>query len=207
MSINLSAMSSAPIVGLILAGGLSRRLGGRDKTFLDLAGQPLIAHAIERLAPQVDMLAINSNAPAESFAAFGLTMIADRKPGQLGPLAGIHAGLLAWPDNPVVTVAVDLPLLPADLVARLQRAGGACRYASDGARHALALWWEPGQAEAVGEFLDQGGRSLRDWLAVHGSPAHFDRPDDGDLFLNINTAEDLRSAAQHFPSTDTEPHS
>ncbi len=200
-------MASAQTVGLILAGGRSRRLGGRDKTFLDLAGRPLIAHVIERLAPQVDMLAINSNAPAEAFAAFGLPVIADRKLGRLGPLAGVHAGLDAWPDNPVVTVAVDLPFLPADLVARLQRAGGACRYASDGTRHALALWWQPGQAGAVGEFLDRSGRSLRDWLAVHGSPVYFDRPGDGDLFLNVNTEEDLRGAAQGFPSTATEPRS
>lgn len=200
-------MTSTPTVGLILAGGRSRRLGGRDKTFLELAGRPLIAHVIERLAPQVDMLVINSNAPAEAFAAFGLAVIADRKPGQLGPLAGIHAGLDAWPDNPLVTVAVDLPFLPHDLVARLQRAGGACRYASDGARHALALWWQPGQAGAVGEFLDRGGRSLRDWLAAHGTPVRFDPTTDADLFLNINTEEDLRRAAQRLPSTDTEPRS
>jgi molybdopterin-guanine dinucleotide biosynthesis protein A len=200
-------MTSAPIVGLILAGGRSRRLGGRDKTFLDLAGRPLIAHVIERLAPQVDMLAINSNAPVEAFAAFGLPVIADRKPGQLGPLAGIHAGLDTWPDSPLVTVAVDLPFLPHDLVTRLQRAGGACRYASDGATHALALWWEPGQADAVGEFLDRGGRSVRDWLGVHGSPVYFDRPGDGDQFLNINTEEDLRRAAQRLSSTATESRS
>ncbi|MBI5613109.1 MAG: molybdenum cofactor guanylyltransferase [Gammaproteobacteria bacterium] len=199
-------MLTHPTVGLILAGGRSRRLGGRDKTFLDLAGRPLIAHVIARLAPQVDMLAINSNAPPEAFAAFGLPVIADRKPGQLGPLAGIHAGLDAWPESPMITVAVDLPFLPHDLVARLQRAGGACRYASDGATHALALWWQPGQAAAVGEFLDRGGRSVRDWLGVYGTAVRFDRPTDNDLFLNINTEEDLRRAAQRLPST-TEPRS
>ncbi len=199
-------MATAPIVGLILAGGRSRRLGGRDKTFLDLAGRPLIAHVIERLTPQVDMLAINSNAPPEAFEGFGLPVIADRKPGQLGPLAGIHAGLAAWPENPMVTVAVDLPFLPHDLVARLKRAEGACRYASNGATHALALWWQPGQADALADYLDCGGRSVRDWLSVHGSPVYFDRPGDGDLFLNINTEEDLRRAAQRLPST-TEPRS
>jgi len=191
---------------LILAGGRSRRLGGRDKTFLDLAGRPLIAHVIERLAPQVDMLAINSNAPAAAFAGFHLPVIADRLPGQLGPLAGIHAGLAAWPDSPLVTVAVDLPFLPHDLVARLQRADGACRYASDGATHALALWWQPDQAATVGEFLDRGGRSVRDWLGAHGTAVRFDRPTDNDLFLNINTEEDLHRAAQRLSPT-TEPRS
>jgi molybdopterin-guanine dinucleotide biosynthesis protein A len=199
-------MATAPTVGLILAGGRARPRGGRANTSLGHARPPRIAHVIERLAPQVDMLAINSNALAEAFAAFGLPVIADRKPGQLGPLAGIHAGLDAWPENPMVTVAVDLPFLPRDLVARLQRADGACRYASDGATHALALWWQPGQAAAVGEFLDRGGRSLRDWLGVHGTAVRFDRPTDNDLFLNINTEEDLRRAAQRLPST-TEPRS
>lgn len=198
-------MTPVPIVGLILAGGRSRRLGGHDKTFLELAGRSLLARVIARLTPQVDMLAINSNTPAEAFAAFGLPVIADRKPGYLGPLAGIHAGLSAWPNHRLVTVAVDLPFLPRDLVARLARATGACRYASDGARHALALMWEPGQADAVEQFLDRGGRSLRDWLARHGSPVHFDSTADADLFLNINTAEDLRRAAQRFPSAATEP--
>jgi molybdopterin-guanine dinucleotide biosynthesis protein A len=197
-------MTSAPIVGLILAGGRSRRLGSHDKTFLELAGKSLLAHVIARLAPQVDMLAINSNTPAAAFAAFGLPVIADRKPGYLGPLAGIHAGLSAWPDHRLVTVAVDLPFLPSDLVARLARATGACRYASDGARHALALMWEPGQADAVEQFLDRGGRSLRDWLALHGTPMHFDPAADADLFLNINTADDLRRAARRLTST-TEP--
>lgn len=197
-------MTPVPIVGVILAGGRSRRLGDHDKTFLELAGRSLLAHVLARLAPQVDLLAINSNAPAKAFAAFGLAVIADRKPGYLGPLAGIHAGLSTWPDRRLVTVAVDLPLLPRDLVARLARATGACRYASDGARHALALLWEPGQADAVEQFLDRGGRSLRDWLALHGSPVHFDPTADADLFLNINTADDLRHAARRLAST-TEP--
>ena len=90
-------------------------------------------------------------------------------------------------------------------MARLARATGACRYASDGARHALALMWEPGQADAVERFLDCGGRSLRDWLALHGSPVHFDPAGDADLFLNINTADDLRRAARRLAST-TDPH-
>lgn len=189
-------MTSAPLVGLILAGGRSQRLGGRDKALLELRGQTLLARAIARLAPQVDVLAINSNVPAAAFAAYGLPVIADRKPGYLGPLAGIHAGLKTWPDRRLVTVAVDLPFLPADLVSRLERGTGNCRYASNGTQHALALWWEPGQADAVEQFLDRGGRSLYDWLSAHGRAVRFDAHADSELFFNINTPEDLQRAEQ-----------
>lgn len=198
-------MVTPPTVGLILAGGRSRRLDGRDKSFLELDGQTLLARVIARLAPQVDMLAINSNAPIAAFAAYGRTVIADLKPGYLGPLAGIHAGLTTWPDRRLVTVAVDLPFVPTDLVKRLERGTGTCRYAASGARHALALLWEPGQAAAVERFLDGGGRSLHDWLSAHGSAVHFDAGADTDLFLNINTAEDLRQAAQRLDATKESP--
>ena len=199
-------MTSIPLVGLILAGGRSQRLGGHDKAFLELSGQTLLARVIARLAPQVDMLAVNSNAPAAAFAAYGLTVIADCQQNyHLGPLAGIHAGLKTWPNRRLVTVAVDLPFLPTDLVTRLERGTGVCRYASNGARHALALLWEPGQAEAVERFLDSGGRSLYDWLSAHGSAVRFDGRADADLFFNINTPEDLYRAEQIAGHTITEP--
>lgn len=189
-------MTSTPLVGLILAGGRSQRLGGRDKALLELRGQTLLARAIARLAPQVNVLAINSNVPAAAFVTYGLPVIADRKPGYLGPLAGIHAGLKTWPDRRLVTVAVDLPFLPADLVSRLERGTGNCRYASNGTQHALALLWEPGQADAVEQFLDRGGRSLYDWLSAHGHAVCFDAHADSELFFNINTPEDLQRAEQ-----------
>ena len=188
----------ARTVGLILAGGQSRRMLGQDKTLMALQGKPLLAHVIGCLHPQVDVLALNSNADPASLAAFNLPVIPDRLTGFLGPLAGIHAGLVQYPDDCLVTVAVDLPFLPPDLVTRLRAGLGAksCAYASDGERHALALLWRPGMAASVADYLQRGGRNLKDYLAAHGQAVPFDRPQDRGLFLNVNTPEDLARAEQ-----------
>lgn len=163
---------------------------------LALQGETLLTHVIRCLGPQVDALALNSNAVPNAFAAYGLPVIPDRLPGFLGPLAGIHAGLLQYPKDYLVTVAVDLPFLPYNLVTRLH-AGlitKSCAYASDGARHALALLWRPGMAASVEDYLQRGGRSLKDYLAAHGQPVQFDQPEDRGLFCNLNTPEDLARA-------------
>jgi len=185
-------------IGLILAGGRSRRMQGRDKALLAVHGETLLAHAIRRLRPQVDALALNSNAAPDSLAAYGLPVIPDLLPGFLGPLAGIHAGLMQYPEDYLVTVAVDLPFLPPDLVTRLRSGleSKSCAYASVAERHALALLWRPGTAASVEDYLQRGERSLKDYLAVHGQPVRFDRPQDRGLFCNINTPEDLARAEQ-----------
>src|SRR4030067_132750 len=183
-------------VGLILAGGRSRRMQGRDKALLAVQDETLLAHVIRRLRPQVNALALNSNAEPAIFAAYGLPVIPDRLAGFLGPLAGIHAGLLQYPEDYLVTVAVDLPFLPPDLVRRLRAGLGTkpCAFASDGEQHALVLLWRPGTVASVEEYLQRGTRSLKDFLAVHGQPVRFDRPQDPGLFCNINTPEDLARA-------------
>ena len=185
-------------IGLILAGGRSSRMQGADKALLTLQGKTLLAHAVRRLGPQVDALALNSNATPEAFAGYGLPVIPDHLPGFLGPLAGIHAGLLQYPHDYLVTTAVDLPLLPPDLVARLHAGLGtkSCAYVSDGVRHALALLWRPGMAANVQDYLQRGGRSLKDYLSTHGQPVRFERPQDRGLFCNLNTPEDLARAEQ-----------
>lgn len=189
-------------VGLILAGGRSTRMGGSDKALALLAGRPLLAHLIERLGPQVERLALSSNADPARFAGFGLPVIADVLSGFQGPLAGIHAGLMRYPDDVVVAAAVDLPLLPNDLVARLHAGLGTseCAYASDGRHHALAILLRTGMAEVVRDYLSRGGRSLRDFLGAHGVPVVFDRPGDRGLFMNLNTPEALARAEQELAS-------
>ena len=193
-------MPTTDTIGLILAGGRSQRMHGQDKALQLLHGEPLLVHAIRRLRPQVDGLLLNSNAPAESFAAYGLSLVPDCLPGFLGPLAGMHAGLLRAPDSYLITVAVDLPLLPPDLVIRL-RAGletNGCVYASNGEQHALALLWRPGMAASVQKYLEGGGRSLKGFLSDHGAAVYFDRPQDRSLFYNINTPEDLARAQRYM---------
>lgn len=196
----MNSTSNALTRGLILAGGRATRMDGRDKALVMLRGEPLLTHVIRHLQPQVDTLALSSNAPADNFTAFGLPVLADVLAGFQGPLAGIHAGLAHYPQDFVVAVAVDIPLLPADLVTRLRAGLGSatCAYASDGTHHALALLLRPGLADTVRAQLERGTRSIKEFLAVHGTPVVFDRPQDRGLFLNLNTPEALARAEQEL---------
>ncbi len=191
-----TVMDTPPTIGLILAGGRSRRMG-TDKAFATLAGRPLTAHVIERLAPQVDRIVISSNAPVANFTDTGATVLPDIHGGFCGPLAGVHAALATFPDAVVVSVAVDLPFLPRDLVAQLGAGwdGTRCRYATGAlGGHALAILWPPGQAGWLAQFLAQGRHGVSDWLAQHGEPVAIPPSHDADLDRNINTPTDLALA-------------
>jgi molybdopterin-guanine dinucleotide biosynthesis protein A len=188
------------LTGVILAGGRSTRMGGNDKAFVVLAGRPLLEHVIERLAPQVERLAISSNAPAGRFASCPFPVLPDLLTGFRGPLAGIHAALSAYPEDLVLTVAVDLPFLPADLALRLRAAlrPGRCAYATDGHHHALAVLWSPGSSEAIARSLESGRTSLHGWLETHGDPVAFLPTDRSDVSFNVNSPEDLARAEARF---------
>ncbi|MEM1398616.1 MAG: NTP transferase domain-containing protein, partial [Pseudomonadota bacterium] len=84
---------TAPVIGVLLAGGQSRRMGGGDKCLIPLGGKPMIGRVIDRLAPQCESMVINANGPADRFAEFGLPVIADTIDGFVGPLAGVLTGL------------------------------------------------------------------------------------------------------------------
>lgn len=195
----ISSTAVKTAIGLILAGGRSSRLGGEDKALLPLADRPLIEHVIARLRPQVDRLALNSNADPALFTRYGLPVIADRLTGFRGPLAGIHAGLSNYPDSPVVTVAVDLPFLPHDLVANLMRGwdGRRCRYASCDGQHRLVILWPPGLAETVADWLNAGHASVYGFLVAHGDPLSFSAADCDALDINLNTPETFRDTEKH----------
>jgi len=196
------------VVGLLLAGGLSRRMGGGDKTLRPLAGRTLLDRVIERLRPQVAALVLNANGDPARFAAFGLPVVPDGVPGFAGPLAGILAGL-DWtaanrPDCGVVaSVATDAPFLPDDLVARLvegMAAAGAelaCA-ASDGQPHpVIGLWPVRLREELRHAVVDEGVRKVDAWttryrLATVGFPA---AAGGVDPFFNANRPEDFERAA------------
>jgi molybdopterin-guanine dinucleotide biosynthesis protein A len=113
------------IAGVILAGGLARRMGGGDKALLELAGETLLARVIARLKPQVGEMVLNANGDPARFAEFGLPVVADTVEGFAGPLAGILAGMrwaAAKGYSHVASAAGDTPFFPADLVARGWRA-------------------------------------------------------------------------------------
>jgi molybdopterin-guanine dinucleotide biosynthesis protein A len=187
------------IIGVILAGGRSSRMG-RDKVLVTLGDRTLIALVIERLAPQVDQLAISANEEPGRFVELGLPVIPDAIPGLAGPLAGVHSAALRFPEAELVSVAVDLPFLPRDLVKRLRAGIGVaeCGFASTRGQHAAAIFWRAGQADALAQFLARGGRRVESWLGTHGVAVEFPATADEDVLFNINTPADLASAAQRL---------
>ncbi|TAK48138.1 MAG: molybdenum cofactor guanylyltransferase MobA [Xanthobacteraceae bacterium] len=193
------------ILGLILAGGLARRMGGGDKTLLAVGGETILARTIARLLPQCARMLINTNGEAARFAATGLPVVADSIAGFAGPLAGILAGL-DWaarhaPDcDSVLSVPGDCPFLPRDLAARLEqaraRAGVPLACAASGSRrHPVIGLWPVGLREDLRHALqDEGLRKVESWGARHGV-ALAEWPDTPvDPFFNVNTPQDAAAA-------------
>lgn len=183
------------ITGLVLAGGLGRRMGGIDKGLVEFNGRPMVAHVIERLAPQVDALLINANQNADRYGAFGYPVVPDRIAGFAGPLAGLHAGLVASATPLLVSVPCDSPFLPLDLVKRLRRALEtehaqlAVAKTGDQAHPVFSLVRHDVQ-EDLAAFLDGGGRKIDAWYArLSVVEVSFD--DKAAAFANINTREEL----------------
>jgi molybdenum cofactor guanylyltransferase len=188
--------------GLILAGGQGRRLGGADKALLPFAGARLIDRILERFAPQVGALALSANGDPARFDLWRLPVLGDAQPSR-GPLSGILAGLI-WAGrlgaSHLVTVPVDAPFLPQDLVPRLLWAAEAAPGAPVLARteeglHPTFALWPTALAPALAAFLTSGASPrLRDFAAAEGAGfATF--PSEAE-FANLNTPDDLARAAR-----------
>ena len=200
------------IVGVLLAGGLSRRMGGGDKTLRLLAGRPLLDRVIERIRPQVAALVLNANGDPARFARYRLPVVADSVADFAGPLAGILAGL-DWaaanrPDcSLVASIPTDAPFLPRDLIARLvagmQEAGAelACA-ASGGQPHpVIGLWPVRLRDDLRRALVDEEIRKVDMWTARY-KLATVDFLADAagvDPFFNANRPDDLERAATLLP--------
>ncbi|HLW11663.1 MAG TPA: molybdenum cofactor guanylyltransferase MobA [Casimicrobiaceae bacterium] len=192
-------LSRADITGIVLAGGQGRRMGSVDKGFVELGGRPLVAHVVERLAPQVQTLIINANQNIGRYAAFGFPVVADAIGGFAGPLAGLHAGLAAATTPLVATCPCDSPFLPADLVVRLSGAFDAQPIDIAVARtfaqpHPVFALARRSLLPHLARFLDGGGRKIDAWYAsLPIAEVAFD--DEADAFRNINTPAELAASA------------
>lgn len=197
------------IAGVILAGGRASRMGGRDKAFLQLAGRPLLTHCIDRFAPQVERIAVSSNSGKEAFSGLGLPTLPDLDDRRAGPLAGVLAGM-RWaeslPNSPVavVSVAVDTPFYPEDLVKRLfarSQSGRTIVMArSNGMAHPTFALWPLLLTQALQRFIEEGA-TLKVTRFAEGHGCEFvDFPVEGatDPFFNINTPADLAQAESLF---------
>lgn len=212
------------IVGVLLAGGQSRRMFGPerghdasgDKGLLDLGGKPMLAHVAARLAPQVGRMVINANGDPARFAAFGLPVVADTIGGFVGPLAGILAAMRWTAVNApeaqfIVTVSTDAPFLPADLVARLaageaEEPGGIALAGSAGELHPVIGLWPVRLADDLEAALNQGVRKVLAWTDRHGTiPVDFPFQRMGDAcvdpFFNANTPDELAEARRLVAAT------
>jgi molybdopterin-guanine dinucleotide biosynthesis protein A len=192
-------------LGLILDGGLARRMGGLDKGLAPLAGRPMLAHAIDRLRPQVAALALSANGGQARFEAFGLPVVPDSPPGPAGPLAGVIAGLehcaRSAPDlTHAASLPVDTPFAPADFVARLheaRRASGAeiAVAVSGGRAHHVAALWPVALAGDLRRALVKKGVRKVESVLQRFRVALVEWPDAPfDPFFNVNTPEDLARA-------------
>lgn len=184
----------ALVTGLIFAGGLATRMGGREKALLDCGGRPLVAHVRERMAPQVGTLLINANREHDHYRRFGCTLIADELPDHPGPLAGLHAGLQACKTPLLATAPCDAPLLPLDLVSRLyaaltESAASAAVAETAAGMQPTFLLCRRDAADHVAAYLAEGRRSVHGWLDDVGAVRV--RFADDSAFRNINTPEEL----------------
>ncbi|WP_170342978.1 molybdenum cofactor guanylyltransferase MobA [Ruegeria arenilitoris] len=210
--------ASRPL-GVILAGGLATRMGGGDKGLLQLGGQSLLAHVIDRLAPQVAGLALNANGDPARFADLDLPILPDSIAGYAGPLAGVLAGL-DWAAGQgadcIVTAAADTPFFPRDLVDRLMRAAqgqahplvlattprtGDEALKSGGGRrvnrHPTFGLWPVALRDDLRAALTDGLRKVVLWTDRHDGREALFPADPFDPFFNVNTPEDL-IRAQHL---------
>ncbi len=207
-----------PTLGLVLAGGLARRMGGGDKARLRIGGTTILQRVLACIGPQCDRVIINANGDPARFADTGLPVVADSVPDFAGPLAGILAGLdwaAAHAQNCqwLLSVPGDCPFLPEDLAARLHDAriaAGtqlACARSGEWRHPVVALWPVALREDLRRALIDDGLRKIEIWTARHGV-AIADWPAKPiDPFFNVNTPEDATRAealAAQLPRALTE---
>jgi molybdenum cofactor guanylyltransferase len=204
-----------PILGVLLAGGLARRMGGGDKPMLQIGGRTLLARVIARLEPQCDGLILNANGDPARFAEFGLPVIADTVANFPGPLAGILAALdwaatnrpeAAW----VLSAAADCPFLPRDLVARLHQArteqnAELAVAASDGqSHHVIGLWSVSLRDELRHALVVENIRRVESFITRYRLAIVTWPVETLDPFFNANTTDDI-AVAEELALLDERP--
>jgi molybdopterin-guanine dinucleotide biosynthesis protein A len=203
-------MGDPSILGLVLAGGLARRMGGGDKARIRIGGKTILERVLARLAPQCGSMILNANGDPARFGDTGLPVVPDTVPGFAGPLAGILAGLdWAAANAPqvtdVVSVPGDCPFLPPDLIPRLEQARKAadlplaCARSGDWRHPVIGLWPVGLRGDLRTALVEDDLRKIEAWTARHGV-AIADWPAvPFDPFFNVNTPEDA-AEAQHIAS-------
>jgi molybdenum cofactor guanylyltransferase len=198
-------VSGPPTLGLVLAGGLARRMGGGDKARIRIGTRTILERVLACLSPQCDRLILNANGDPARFADTRLAVVADSVPDFAGPLAGILAGLdwaaanaphIEW----LASAPGDCPFLPRNLVARLHEARVAagtplsCARSGEWRHPVVALWNVALREDLRRALVDERLHKIEIWTARHGV-AIADWPTKPiDPFFNVNTPEDAARA-------------
>jgi len=204
-------LAKGSCVAVILAGGQARRMGGGDKSLLNLNGKTLLGHVIDALSEQTTRLIINANGNSARFSEYDLPVIKDTVDGFVGPLAGILAAMewLALEDCPhpwLMSIPADTPFLPRDLVARLmarqEETNAKIVLAASGGRvhPVVGLWSTDLAVDLRTAVLDQKVRKIMAWAESHlVETVEFQFQGELDPFFNINTEKDLDLASAKVP--------
>ncbi len=186
------------VSGLILAGGRARRMNGKDKGLVLLAGTSLIEHCVRTLSPQVNQLFISANRNVSHYQRFNVPILQDFTDNHEGPLAGLQCALTASKEMPVLVVPCDAPLFPDQLAKRLLEVYEKDTYYAivphDGTRlQPLFSLFPPSSLESLNEYLTTGQRKVETWVTSLPYKV-VDFSNQSEQFLNINTIDDLRHA-------------
>ena len=184
-------LESPAVSAVILAGGLARRMDGRDKGLIELANKPLVQWVLQAVAPQVQHVLINANRNLERYEKLGAPVAADLVPGHLGPLAGLLTALKTLSEEHIFMCPCDSPFVPTDMVARLrtslQQNHADIAVAHDGVRmQPVFCLVNRSVAPSLAQFLDAGERKIDRWFAAQNTVAT-DFSDTPEAFTNINS--------------------
>lgn len=193
--------------GILLAGGLARRMGGGDKSLREIGGAPILARIIATLRPQCAGLVLNANGDPARLAEFGLPIAADDLPGFKGPLAGVLAGLdwiaANYPGaSYALSAPTDTPFLPSDLVSRLEearaRSGAEIAYATSGGgiHPVVALWPVVIRTDLRRALVEEDLRKVDRFVARYRVAAADWPATPLDPFFNANEPADLAAAEE-----------
>lgn len=183
------------ITGVILAGGLARRMGHQDKGLILFRGQPLVSHAIATMRPVVDDLLINANRHIELYQQYGLPVVGDQTDSFDGPLAGILTAMLACKTEELLVMPCDSPFMKSEhlqqlLVARRESNADIAVAVEGGRWHPVFLAIKTSLTSDLRNYLADGHRKVETWLARHHTiPVDFSPQ--AELFMNINTMAEL----------------
>ncbi|MCM5703675.1 molybdenum cofactor guanylyltransferase MobA [Larsenimonas salina] len=190
--------------GLILAGGQGTRMGGVDKGLQLVNGAPMVMHVANAMTTQVETLYVSANRSVDEYAAFGWHVIADRVPGFIGPLGGIHAALCASNAAWLMIAPCDVPAIAPSvfeaLVDRARRGAMDIVYAADEQRaHPVVAVVKTSLAQDLESYLLKGERKILPWYECHDAERMvFSR---AECFQNVNTPED-KALVERIMSTE-----